>query len=71
MAIDPQAVNEASRAVLNNVKQLRDLSAGMINNVAGGVPPHADTIAALKAEAVVVKADWLIARDALDTALTP
>lgn len=71
MAIDPQSVNDATHAVLRSVKTLRDLSAGMINPVAGTTFPHADTIAALKGEAAGVKAEWETARDALNLALTP
>lgn len=71
MAIDPQEVNAASHTVLAVVKQIRDLSAGMIDPVAGTTFPHADTIAALKAEAAGIKANWQTARDTLDASLTP
>lgn len=71
MAVIPQEVNEAAHAVLPVVKQLRDLSAGMINPVAGTTLPHQDTIDALIVEAVAVRAEWFVVRDALDAALTP
>lgn len=71
MAIDPQEVNEAAHKVLESARKLRDLSAGMINPVAGTTLPHPDTISALKAEAAGVKAEWKTARDALDASLTP
>ncbi len=71
MAIDPQAVHEAAHKVIASARQLRDLSAGMINPVAGTTLPHADTITALKAEAAGVKAEWETARDTLNAALTP
>lgn len=71
MAIDPQAVNAAAQAVIGNARQLRELSAGMINKVAGDVHPHPDTIAALKAEAGPIRAEWITLSAALDAALTP
>jgi len=72
MAIDPQAVNDAAKAVIPAAKKLLDLSGGMINPVGGGTTlPHADTVAALKTEAVAARAEWQTARDALDASLVP
>lgn len=71
MAIDKQAVNDAALAVMISSGNLYKLSGGMINPVAGSVPPHPDTIAALMAEAVIEKANWIVARDALDASMTP
>ncbi len=69
MAIDPKTVNEAALAVINSANNLYKLSGGMIDPVAGSVLPHADTIAALKAEAVIERNNWVTVRDALNASL--
>lgn len=72
MAVDAkaQAIFDASNQVIDVAKRLRSLAAGVLQPVAGEIEPHADTIAAIKAEAVLVFDDWDIAKAAMDAAKT-
>lgn len=72
MAVDEkaQAIFDASLQVIAVGKRLRGLAAGVLQPVVGDIEPHADTIAAIKAEAVLVFDDWDIAKAAMDAAKT-
>lgn len=70
MAVDEQAqaILDASDQVISVVRRLRALSIGVLQPVAGDTEPHTDTIAAIKAEAITVYAEWDVAKGALDAA---
>lgn len=68
--VKAQAIYDAGQDVRRVTKRLCDLAAGVLQPVAGDIEPHADTIAAIKAEAIVVFDEWDIVKAALDAAKT-